>query len=101
MLPSDESAPTQEDFTFKKVLKTIASLSGAKSGPPKIEGDAGDFPIRMRSQIAPPPQETLIALETTEAVKNAILKRQSNFQREDFRARMGQTLSRLHPTAPI
>lgn len=50
--------------------------------------------------MAVPPPEAFIALETTQAVRNAVLKRQLLFQEEDTKQKSGRTLSRLHMTAP-
>ena len=54
----------------------------------------------MKSQATVTPPDALIALETTEAVKNAILKRQANFRNDDLKNSTGRTLSRLHPSVP-
>ena len=95
-----DNSSNSKDFSFRKVLKTIASLSGAKAGPPLSEGDSRDFPLHMRSQVASPPQESLVALETTQAVVNAIRRRQTAFEKEDLRSRVGKTLARLHNSLP-
>ena len=95
-----DNSSSNEDFSFCKVLKTIASLSGAKAGPPISEGESRDFPLHMQSQVASPPQESLVALETTQAVIYAIRRRQTAFEKEDLRSRVGKTLARLHNSLP-
>ena len=97
---TDSSTPSQEEFSFRKVLSAIASLSGAQSGPPKSDKDTKEFPLTMKSQASVTPPDALIALETTEAVKNAILKRQANFRNDDLKNPTGRTLSRLHSSVP-
>ena len=75
-------------------------LCGAKSGPPKADRDNKEFPFTIKSQAAVTPPDTLVALETTEEVKNAILRRQANFRNVDLKNSIGRTLSRLHPSVP-
>ena len=97
---TDNSTFPQDDFSFKKVIRSIAALSGAQAGPPAGVRDTRDLPLTMRSQIAVPPPESFIALETTQAVRNGMLKRQLLFQEEDTKQKSGPTLARLHMTAP-
>ena len=97
---SDNSFLSQDDFSFKKVMKSIAQLSGAKSGPPKGVKDPRDLPLTMRSQMTVPVPDELVSLETTEAVVNSVLKRQLAFKEDDLRSKSGRTLSRLHVSAP-
>ena len=54
----------------------------------------------MTSQAAVTPPDMLVALETTEAVKNAVLMRQANFRNDGLKNPAGRTLSRSHPSVP-
>ena len=98
--PVDTSHFSQEDLSFRTIMKEIATLSQAKSGKPKSHFDHSEFPIQVRSQAPTVKGEDFVALETTQAVINALKQRQIAFKNEDERSKGGKTLTRLHMTDP-
>ena len=72
-------------------MRSIATISSAKSGPPKGLKSSTDLPITMRSQMAMSVPDEFVALETTQAVLIAVEKLRLGFKDEDQKTVQGRT----------